>query len=203
MSVARLCRSRYAGTLIRYLPNIVSLLRLGLAPVIFRAIWLREYERALLWVLVAGLTDALDGMLARRLKAASRVGAYLDPIADKVLLSGIYFMLGYDRVIPMWVTAVVLGRDVLMLVFIGLVVVLTPVRSFPPTVWGKLSTLVQIVAAFLVLLNGVMYFGPNERWIRMGLYVATTATTAGSAVVYLRIGIGMLRARIDGAPARR
>ena len=189
--------------MIRYLPNIVSLLRLGLAPVIFRAIWLREYERALLWVVAAGLTDALDGMLARRLNVVSRTGTYLDPIADKVLLSGIYFMLGYDRVIPMWVTAVVLGRDVLMLAFIGLVVTLTPVRSFPPTLWGKLSTVVQIAVAFLVLLKGVMYFGPNERWIRIGLYAATAATPVWSAVDYLRIGLSMLRTRVDGVPARR
>lgn len=117
--------------MLRHLPNLISLARIGLVPFALRSIWLREYEWALLWISIAGLSDFLDGFLARRLKAASPAGAYLDPIADKLLLSGAYLVLGWDRVIPLWLTALVFGRDALMLLFIGFALLQTNVRRFP------------------------------------------------------------------------
>jgi cardiolipin synthase len=178
--------------LIRQLPNLVSVLRLCLAPFVLRAIWNHEYEWALAWLFFAAFTDILDGFLARRLGVVSRSGAYLDPIADKVLLSGTYFVLGYDRVIPLWLTAIVFGRDALMLLFIGAAMTFTTIRNFPPTKWGKLSTAVQILTAFLILLNGVVPFGANERLIRTVLVLMTALATTWSAIDYARIGIGML-----------
>lgn len=167
---------------------------------VFRAIWNREYETALLWLVLASFSDILDGFLARRMKVVSRAGAYLDPLADKILLSGTYFLLGYDRVIPIWLTGIVFGRDALMLISIGLIYLFTPLRNFPPTVWGKLSTLVQIVAAFLVMLNGILSFGANERAIRMAIYAIAALATVWSALDYLRIGIAMLRKVESGKP---
>jgi cardiolipin synthase (CMP-forming) len=178
--------------LIQYLPNLISIARLCLAPYALRAIWNREYEWALLWCLIAGLSDFLDGFLARRLRVASTTGAYLDPLADKILLSGVYFMLGYDRVIPWWVTAVVFGRDALMLLFFVFAFAFTKLREFPPTVWGKLSTAIQIVTALVILLGGIMYFGPHERLIKNTLIGLTVAATAWSALDYLRVGLRMV-----------
>lgn len=191
-------RARYPERLIRQLPNLISVLRACLAPVVFRAIWNREYENALLWLFLAAFSDILDGWLARRMKVVSRAGAYLDPLADKILLSGTYFLLGYDRVIPMWLTGIVFGRDALMLVSVVLICAFTPLRNFPPTVWGKLSTLVQIVAAFLVMLNGILSFGPDERNIRMAIYIIAALATVWSAIDYLRIGIRMLKSGEPG-----
>jgi cardiolipin synthase len=179
--------------LARHLPNLISLARICIVPFALRSIWLREYEWALLWISIAGASDFLDGFLARRLKAASPAGAYLDPIADKLLLSGAYLVLGCDRVIPLWLTAVVFGRDALMLLFIGLALLNTRLRRFPPTVWGKLSTAVQIATALYLLLNAVWYFGPYARPLRGFLIGLTAAATAWSAIDYLRIGLKMLR----------
>lgn len=172
----------------------MSLLRLGLAPFVLRAIWMREYEKALAWLVLAAFTDVLDGFLARRLKVVSQSGAYLDPLADKVLLSGTYFMLGYDRVIPLWLTVIVFGRDALMLIFIAYAYFGLKLRSFPPTVWGKLSTLVQIVAAFVVLLTGVLSLGAHEREFRTALLYLAAAATVWSAIDYARIGVRMIGA---------
>ena len=178
--------------MIQQIPNLVSLLRLCLAPFVFRAIWEREYHIALAWLFFAAFTDILDGFLARRLHVVSRTGAYIDPIADKVLLSGTYFMLGYDRVIPLWLTGIVFGRDALMLIAIAYFYFVRGIRSFPPTIWGKLSTFVQIFVAFIILLSGVMSIGAHELQVKTALLWLAGAATVWSAIDYGRIGLGML-----------
>lgn len=179
--------------MIRQIPNLVSILRACLAPIIFQKIWEREYGLALAWLFFAAFTDILDGFLARQLKVVSRWGAYLDPIADKILLSGTYFLLGYDRAIPIWLTVIVFGRDALMLIFIACAMLFKKARDFPPTKWGKLSTMVQIFTAFVILLSGVMYFGTHEALIKTAMIYIAAAATLWSAIDYLRIGINILR----------
>lgn len=184
----------YPDSLLRYLPNLISLARLIIVPFILRYIWDREYAPAILWCFIAGGSDALDGFLARRLRVTSRMGAYIDPIADKLLLSGIFLVLAYDRVIPWWVTAVVFGRDFVMALFFAYAFTFTKARDFPPTKWGKLSTAVQIFSAFLFLLNGVMSFGPHEREIRLAVMILTVLATGWSAIHYLGVGRQILKA---------
>ena len=111
--------------MIRTLPNLISVARLSLVPVILILIWGRRYEWAVVWCFVAGVSDGLDGYLARRFRATSRAGAYLDPIADKLLLSGTYLVLGIDRVIPWWLTALVLGRGLFILICVGFAMLFT------------------------------------------------------------------------------
>jgi cardiolipin synthase len=164
-----------------------------LVPLVLTAIFRGDYSGALVWLVIAGISDGLDGFLARRLRVSSRTGAYLDPIADKCLLSGVYFALGYNRVIPWWLTAVVLGRDVLMLIFIAAAFLFTSVRDFPPTVWGKLSTAIQIVTAIAVLIEGAFHFEPWQRAFKNMLIGATVVATIWSAIDYLWIGIGIFR----------
>lgn len=179
--------------MIRHIPNVISLARLCLVPIILAAILKGDYDGALIWLVIAGVSDGLDGFLARRLRASSRTGAYLDPIADKCLLSGVYLALGYNRVIPWWLTAVVLGRDALMLIFIGAAFLFTTVRDFPPTFWGKLSTAIQIVTGIAVLLEGASHFEPWQRALKNMLIGATMVATIWSAIDYLWIGIGIFR----------
>jgi cardiolipin synthase len=178
--------------LIRLLPNLISLARLVLVPVVLRAIWLREYEWALVWCAVAGFSDGLDGFLARRLRATSRLGAYLDPVADKLLLSGIYLTLGLDRVIPWWLTAVVFGRDALMLLAIGFAMRFTHIRDFAPTFWGKLSTSIQIVTALVVLVDRTGFFGQSTRILEETMIALTVVGTGWSAIHYTFRGLRML-----------
>jgi cardiolipin synthase len=130
---------------------------------------------ALVWFAIAGVTDVLDGFLARRLKAGSRMGALLDPIADKVLLSGSFLTLGLKGIIPLWLTAFVLGRDLMIVGFAVAALARKTRRAFPPSVWGKASTGAQIAyvlfavghQAGLAPLTVVLILG----WITFGLTV--------------------------------
>ncbi len=186
--------------MIRTLPNLISLARLCLVPVILILIWNRLYERALVWCFVAGISDGLDGYLARRFHATSRAGAYLDPIADKLLLSGTYLVLGVDRVIPWWLTAMVFGRDLLILGFAGFAILFTKIRRFEPTVWGKLSTAIQIFTALAILLGRATMWGEFPRILEWLMILLTVAATGWSAVHYGWTGWKMLQAA-DARPA--
>jgi cardiolipin synthase (CMP-forming) len=100
---------------------------------------------------IAGLTDAADGYLARRLGWASRLGAYLDPIADKFLLTSLYVCFGIAEIVPNAVVALVVGRDILILLLTAGGILFTARRDYPPTIWGKISTVIQITAAVIFL----------------------------------------------------
>jgi cardiolipin synthase len=131
--------------LLQQLPNLLSLARLAIAPYLFWLLW-RDHFNAALWaILFAGITDGLDGYLARKLNVSSQTGEVLDPIADKVLLSCAFVALWLHGSMAGWLAAIILGRDVLILAAAGLALLLAKLpRRFPPSLWGKLSTIVQI-----------------------------------------------------------
>lgn len=133
------------------LPNLFTLARLVLTPFIVADIIGGRYVRALILLIAAGFTDAIDGYLARRFRAATPVGAYFDPVADKILLSAVYIALGVARAMPWWMVAVVFGRDVLILAMAAYGLLFTTLRKFPPSLWGKISTFCQIAAALVVI----------------------------------------------------
>ena len=157
----------------KHLPNLLSLARLALAPFVFVLLARREYRTALVLFAVAGLTDFLDGLAARKFGSTSRLGASLDPIADKVLLSGAFLTLALTGAIEAWVAAVVLGRDVLILAAAGVLYLAKSRRSFPPSVWGKISTVVQI--AFVLVVAGQVGGAAVTalKWATVALAVAT------------------------------
>ncbi|HLH20835.1 MAG TPA: CDP-alcohol phosphatidyltransferase family protein [Bryobacteraceae bacterium] len=128
-------------------PNLFTLLRLLMAPLVIQAILGGRHVLALALFAAAAFTDYLDGATARRFKSTTQAGAYLDPIADKCLLSGVFLALAAARTVPWWLVAVIFGRDLYILLGAATVMFLTPVRRLPPSVWGKLSTFVQIVTA--------------------------------------------------------
>ena len=99
------------------LPNLLTAARLLASPYIFYLLWTNRFRFALVLFAIAGITDVLDGYIARRYKAGSRFGALLDPVADKVLLDGAFLILGINSVIPFSLTIFVLGRDLMILVF--------------------------------------------------------------------------------------
>ena len=130
---------------IKSIPNLLSLTRLALAPYLFWALWRGHFDAALVTILVAGITDGLDGYLARHLKVSSQTGEVLDPIADKVLLSCAFVALWLNGSVEGWLASIVLGRDALILIAAGIALLVSKARKrFPPSVWGKLSTIVQI-----------------------------------------------------------
>jgi cardiolipin synthase (CMP-forming) len=126
------------------LPNCLTLVRLLLAPFVVQAILSRRPLAAFVLFAVAAWTDIFDGMAARRFRTDTKVGAYLDPIADKCLLSGVFLALALSHRVPWWVVGVIFGRDLYILLAALVVMQFTPIRNFPPSVWGKLSTFAQI-----------------------------------------------------------
>ncbi len=160
-----------------------------MTPVIVIAIIIGHWREAFWLSIAAGITDVLDGLAARWLRVSSRIGAYLDPIADKLLLTLIYLAFGIAGAIPSWMVALVLGRDLFILAMAAYGYFFTTVRDFPPTVWGKLSTFVQIIAALAVM---------NDRAgssIPQGPFLWTMVfTTAWSGIHYGWRGLEMLRA---------
>jgi cardiolipin synthase len=129
---------------LKQLPNLLTAARLLAAPYILYLLWTGEYRTAIVWFSVASFTDVLDGFLARRFQAGSKIGALMDPVADKVLLSGSFLILGLKGIIPLWLMAIVLGRDLLILGFAIVALARKLRRDFPPSVWGKASTAAQI-----------------------------------------------------------
>jgi cardiolipin synthase len=160
-------------------PNLLTLLRLALTPLAVRAILSRQFGEALAILIIAGATDGFDGLAARKLHAETKVGAYLDPIADKALLSACYLALGIAGAVPWWLVALIFGRDVLILAMAGAALLFTAHREFPPSIWGKLSTFFQIAAAVAVLAAGAFpaYEIPTGPFI----FIAGAATVFSGA----------------------
>jgi cardiolipin synthase len=132
-------------------PNLLTLLRLLLVPVVVYYIVDGRYLLAGWLFGAAAFTDVLDGAAARAMGVRTQEGAYLDPIADKCLLSGVYLALAWAHIVPWWLVAVIFGRDIYILVGVGAFMLFTPVRRFPPSIWGKGSTFVQICTAVLCM----------------------------------------------------
>ena len=170
------------------LPNLFTLARLVLAPFIAYDILHGRYGRAIILLFAAGFTDVIDGFLARRFQSSTRVGAYFDPIADKILLSVIYVSLGVAGAMPWWMVAVVFGRDVLILAMAGYGLLFTSMRKFPPSVWGKISTFFQIAAALVVM--GARAGIPSPVTLALSLMLVATVV---SGLHYVWRGLGLLR----------
>ena len=132
-------------------PNQITILRLGFLPFFLILVFYEEYHWALAVLVFVALTDAIDGFLARRLHQKSALGAYLDPIADKLLLSSSYFELALHGKITWWLTILVLGRDVLLLVASAVILITVGYMSLPPSLYGKATTFFEITMIFLVL----------------------------------------------------
>jgi cardiolipin synthase len=177
------------------LPNLVSLARAGLTPFAVEAILSRRYWLALVIFAAAGITDAIDGVLARKYGLSSRAGAYIDPIADKVLLVSAYLSLGYVELMPLWLVVIVLGRDVLLLGLSGMALLFTRRRSFPPSRWGKLSTFFQILTAGIVIGAEAVGFTVLRHMVQI-LFVVTAAATIWSGADYLWRGFRMAHSSI-------
>lgn len=146
------------------IPNILTFLRMALIPVFASLLFYGYAAAALIVFLVAGISDGLDGFIARRFKQESELGTIIDPIADKLLMTSAFILLTMPNVlqpsrhlpIPFWVTAAVIGRDVLIVAVAGAINVMTGFRGFKPSWLGKASTFVQVVAVGLILLSPVV-----------------------------------------------
>jgi cardiolipin synthase len=135
--------------------NLLTFLRLLLVPFVIRAILDGHHTLALALFAGAAVTDILDGAAARRFGLATPAGAWLDPVADKCLLSGVFLALAAARIVPWWLVGIIFGRDFYILAGAAVVMFLTPVREFRPSIWGKASTFVQIATAVVWMAGNV------------------------------------------------
>ena len=133
--------------------NLLTAARIAMTPFVIWSILNGSQRVALLLLAVAALTDFLDGAVARYYSLETRVGAYLDPIADKVLLSGVFLAFGVASVVPWWLVILIFARDIYILLGVGIILALTRIRKFPPSMWGKISTFVQLVTALICLVK--------------------------------------------------
>lgn len=183
-------------------PNLFTLARLAMVPWIVQSITAGADFRAG-WLLgAAALTDIVDGALARRFAWKTRAGAYLDPIADKILLSAVYIALAMAGHLPWWLVGLVLGRDLLILAAAGAALAFTNLRNFPPSVWGKASTFAQIMTAVAFMARNALRWRSLE-WLAPLMMWPAAALTLWSGADYAWRGMKMLRAagttRIDGS----
>ena len=167
-------------------PNQLTLLRLIFIPFIIINVIDNHYKWALILFVLAGLSDGLDGTLARALKQKTVLGQYLDPIADKLLLSSLFLVLSLLHKIPWRVTILVFSRDICIIAICGVLYATTALREFRPSTFGKVNTLAQIVALFFVLLRQIN----DDAWVALGRTIglwATFAFTLISGIHYIII----------------
>ena len=154
-------------------PNQITLLRLGFIPFFLILISYESYKWALLVLVVAGLSDGIDGLLARSLNQRSSLGAYLDPIADKLLLSSSFIILAFKKQIAWWLTIIVLSRDVMILIVAVVILLISGYRPFPPSIYGKLTTASQIVLVFTVVFSAAYPDSHLAKIIHLLIYAVT------------------------------
>lgn len=165
-------------------PNQLTMLRMMFLPFIVLTLLDKHYTWALALFVLAGLSDGLDGLLARTLHQQTQLGQYLDPIADKLLLSTLFLVLSILHKIPWKFTVVVFSRDVSILAASAVLYAIAGLRNFAPSVFGKANTTAQVGALFFVLLYQISQ-SPWVREARRFFLWATFALTIISAVHYV------------------
>jgi cardiolipin synthase len=174
-------------------PNQLTLLRMMFLPFIVIKLVEGHYSSALILFVLAGLSDGLDGLLARTLKQQTVLGQYLDPIADKLLLSTMFLVLSILHRIPWKFTVLVFSRDISILAASAVLYAIAGLRDFRPSIFGKANTFAQVAAVFFVLLFEVN----RSRWVaiaRLSFLRATFAFTIISAMHYVLVVGQRLRA---------
>src|SRR5215831_8724189 len=169
------------------LPNILTIFRMALIPVFVSMLVYQRFVWALVIFILAGITDGLDGLFARRFHQQSPLGRILDPIADKLMLVTSFVVLSMKNVfpapvpkhlpVPFWVTITVISRDVFILVGAAAINVVIGFRGFQPSLPGKVSTVVQIVAVATVMLAAQTRVGT-------GFYLPTVYTSVFTLTLF-------------------
>lgn len=165
------------------LPNLVTLSRLLASPLAVYLILNEAWTVAFWLFLIAGLSDALDGYLAVRLNAHTRVGSILDPLADKVLLVSVFVVMGYEHRLPQWIVILVVFRDLLIIGGALLVHALTGKLEMRPLMISKINTVMQFILPAYVL--GTLSLGIDDTRIQPVLIWIVAATTCLSGAAYV------------------
>jgi len=170
------------------IPNLLTLLRILLVPVIVIFLMQGAFLKALIILAVSGITDALDGFLARILNQQTVLGAYLDPIADKALLASCFVTLSIKDVIPGWLTVIVISRDCIILGGIAILTIMSIPYEIRPSFVSKITTALQLFTVLSFLLFHISPGFIDYRWL-IALQWITAIFTVISGLNYMVRGI--------------
>ncbi len=179
----------------QHLPNFLSVLRILMVPPAVAALATARYRTAFVLILAAGATDALDGYLARRFDWTSRLGSILDPLADKLLVISAFVSLAWLGYVPVWLTALVLGRDVVIVSGAIAYRKLFGAYDMTPTPVSKFNSGLQIVYILLVIGQLAGFGIPSEFMLLLLWLVAAFTFASGAHYVWLWGGKALARAR--------
>lgn len=170
-------------------PNLITLLRILVTPLFVIFMLRGEYPLALLVFTAAGISDALDGFLARWFDQKTELGAHLDPLADKLLLMSAFVVLGVQQTIPSWLAVVIISRDFMILSGIAILRYFHIPLTIKPSIVSKCTTVAQLAAAFLVLLSFEI---DTVQPLLDPLFWLTAGLTIASGLHYVVLGVALL-----------
>ena len=165
-----------------FIPNLLSIARIGLIYPILNSVYLGDYLLGLIYFLVASLTDALDGFLARKMNWFTDLGKILDPVADKLLVIGTVFVLWINAFIPLYVFVILISRDILILLGAAMHMSLITDAAPSPNILGKFTTGIQIFYIAQILIFEAFSINLNLFWLDW----LVVLVTASSLLVYAR-----------------
>ena len=165
------------------IPNLITILRFLLVPAVVLAMLNMRWDWAFAGFLVAGISDGVDGFIARRFNQQSKLGAYLDPMADKVLLVSVFVVMGFIGQLPLWLVVTMVSRDALIICAVLLSTVMAHPVEMKPLYVSKANTAAQIVLAAVVL--GELALGLHLDPLRPALILLSGVLTVASAAAYL------------------
>ena len=163
-----------------FIPNLLTIIRIALVYPILNNIYLGNFEISIIYFIVASITDGLDGFIARKMNWQTELGTLLDPVADKILLSGTVFILWLNQFIPFYIFVIFISRDVAIL--LGAAVKMTLIESDTPmpNFLGKFTTTTQIIYIAIIFLKEIF----NLDFALFGLDIFILAITISSLIVY-------------------
>jgi cardiolipin synthase len=173
------------------IPNLLTLLRIILVPIIVIFLIQGSFIKALIVFLVAGISDALDGFLARVLHQQTVLGAYLDPIADKALLASSFITLSVLHIIPGWLTVIVISRDFIILLGISVLSMMSIPVQIRPVFVSRVTTALQLVTVLMALSTRCLPGNFNEFWL-LAVYWVTALFTIISGLNYMARGVALI-----------
>jgi cardiolipin synthase len=176
------------------IPNILTVARIIMTPLFVILLMKNRFDFALALFSLAAVSDGLDGFIARYFNQRTVMGAYLDPIADKFLLSAAFISLAILSIIPAWLTVIVISRDILILAGIAIFAINQIKVKIKPSIISKCTTVVQLATVFIVLLS---FYLPTVSLAEQAAFWITAGLTVLSGFHYILAGVGILQAGLE------
>ncbi|MBF0226853.1 MAG: CDP-diacylglycerol--glycerol-3-phosphate 3-phosphatidyltransferase [Desulfobacterales bacterium] len=172
------------------IPNILTLLRILLTPLFIILLLKKMFSISLIIFVMLGITDALDGLIARYYNQRTLLGAYLDPIADKLLLTSSFIFLSALRIMPSWLTVIVVSRDIVIISGIAILTISNIKFEIKPSIASKITTFTQLVSVIITLFYPQI---TDAYYLKQTFYWITAVLTIFSGLHYIYMGMTLQR----------